>query len=162
MLGNIIFGGCIDKFGSPIMFSMFGNCLFLIAFMFIGPLPIFPIIPYKSLIQGMMCLAGFAYSCMVVSSFSRAQRRVLDMGFADDINTYVMISGVWLSAFSLGNFVGPTIAGILVQTESFRTTTLIFFCLYIAMVIIDTAEAIFKCRRSDMYDRRIQYESLDQ
>ena len=40
-----------------------------------------------------MSLAGFAYSCMVVSSFSRAQKRVLDMGFADDINTYVMISG---------------------------------------------------------------------
>ena len=43
-----------------------------------------------------MALAGFAYSCMVVSSFSRAQRRVLDMGFADDINTYVMISGIIL------------------------------------------------------------------
>ena len=44
-----------------------------------------------------MALAGFAYSCMVVSSFSRAQRRVLDMGFADDINTYVMISGEFLN-----------------------------------------------------------------
>ena len=41
----------------------------------------------------MMALAGVAYSCMVVSSFSRAQTRVLEMGFADDINTYVMISG---------------------------------------------------------------------
>ena len=40
-----------------------------------------------------MALAGVAYSCMVVSSFSRAQTRVLEMGFADDINTYVMISG---------------------------------------------------------------------
>ena len=40
-----------------------------------------------------MALAGFAYSCMVVSSFSRAQNRVLQMGYADDINTYVMISG---------------------------------------------------------------------
>ena len=48
---------------------------------------------FLSQIQGMMSLAGFAYSCMVVSSFSRAQKRVLDMGFADDINTYVMISG---------------------------------------------------------------------
>ena len=44
-----------------------------------------------------MALAGFAYSYMVVSSFSRAQRRVLDMGFADDINTYVMISGKFLN-----------------------------------------------------------------
>ena len=128
-----------------------------------------------------MALAGFAYSCMVVSSFSRAQRRVLDMGFADDINTYVMISGtflstisvfsnfkhlfsfkgIWLSAFSLGNFVGPTIAGILVQTQNFQTTTLIFFSLYVVMVIIDSVEALLKCRRSNMYDRRIQYESLN-
>ena len=132
-----------------------------------------------------MALAGFAYSCMVVSSFSRAQRRVLDMGFADDINTYVMISGkllnnhkqtisvfsnfkylfsfkgIWLSAFSLGNFVGPTIAGILVQTQNFQTTTLIFFSLYVVMVIIDSVEALLKCRRSNMYDRRIQYESIN-
>ena len=42
-----------------------------------------------------MALAGFAYSCMVVSSFSRVQKQVLDMGFADDINTKVMISGMF-------------------------------------------------------------------
>ena len=43
-----------------------------------------------------MACAGIAYACLVVSSFSRAQRRVLEMGFADDINTYVMISGEML------------------------------------------------------------------
>ena len=41
----------------------------------------------------MMALAGFAYSALVCSSFSRAQKRVIEMGFSDDINTYVMISG---------------------------------------------------------------------
>ena len=40
-----------------------------------------------------MALAGIAYASLVVSSFSRAQQKVLNMGFADDINTYVMISG---------------------------------------------------------------------
>ncbi len=43
--------------------------------------------------QAMMALAGIAYASLVVSSFSRAQKKVLEMGFADDINTYVMISG---------------------------------------------------------------------
>ena len=105
-----------------------------------------------------MCLAGFAYSCMVVSSFSRAQTRVLSMGFADDINTYVMISGVWLSAFSLGNFVGPTLAGCLVQTEGFRMTTLIFFCLYAAMIVIDLMEAFHLYRKDRI---RQQYDSLE-
>ena len=40
-----------------------------------------------------MALAGFAYSCMVVSSFSRAQQKVLDMGYPNDMNTSTMISG---------------------------------------------------------------------
>ena len=47
----------------------------------------------------------------------------------------------WLSAFSLGNFVGPTLAGCLVQTEGFRRTTMIFFGLYAVMIIIDLIEA---------------------
>ena len=43
----------------------------------------------------MMALAGLSYASIVVSSFSRAQNRVLQMGFADDMNTYVMISGMF-------------------------------------------------------------------
>jgi hypothetical protein len=43
----------------------------------------------------MMALAGFAYAAIVVSSFSRAQKKVLEMGFSDNIDTYVMISGEW-------------------------------------------------------------------
>jgi hypothetical protein len=41
----------IDKIGNPIMFSMFGNCLFLVAFLLIGPLPFVKFEPYKTLIQ---------------------------------------------------------------------------------------------------------------
>ena len=43
--------------------------------------------------QGMMALAGVAYASLVVSSFSRAQKKVLEMGFEDGINTSTMISG---------------------------------------------------------------------
>jgi len=166
MFGNLLFGAAIDKFSRPVMFSMLGNSLFLLTFLLIGPLPYLPMKPSKELIQGMMALAGVAYSCMVVSSFSRAQTRVLEMGFADDINTYVMISGVWLSAFSLGNFVGPTIAGCLVDSLStdedpdlgFRETTLVFFVLYAVMILVDIFEAMHTARRDRIRD---QYENLD-
>ena len=48
-----------------------------------------------------MALAGIAYSCMVVSSFSRAQSRVLQLGFADDTNTHTMISGMIEKFFAI-------------------------------------------------------------
>ena len=74
--------------------------------------------------------------------------------------------GVWLSAFSLGNFVGPTIAGCLVDSLStvedpdkgFRETTLVFFILYAFMILVDIFEAMHTARRDRIRD---QYENLD-
>ena len=51
---------------------------------------------------------------------------------------------MWLSAFSLGNFVGPTIAGAIVQAKGYRFTTLVFFILFLLMFVIDVMEAIFR------------------
>ena len=67
------------------------------------------------------------------------------------------ITGIWLSAFSLGNFVGPTIAGALVQTEGFRNTTLIFFALYLIMLILDIFEGIY---RKIQERRHTQYQQI--
>lgn len=51
MLGNLLFGAAIDKLGQPVLFSLMGNSLFLISFLFIGPLPFIDFEPYKALIQ---------------------------------------------------------------------------------------------------------------
>ena len=66
----------------------------------------------------------------------------------------------------MGNFVGPTIAGFLVDYLStdedpdlgFRETTLVFFVLYSVMILVDIFEAMHTCRRDR---RREQYENLD-
>lgn len=48
----------------------------------------------------MMACAGTAYASMVVSSFGRAHQRVIKMGFADDLDTRIMITG-WSIGFIL-------------------------------------------------------------
>ena len=106
----------------------------------------------------MMALAGIAYAALVVSSFSRAQKRVLEMGFEDDLNTYVMISGFWMSAFALGNFVGPTLAGIIVQEVGFNVTTTIFFGLYCIMLVVDLIVAVVVGNGNQL---RYQYQQID-
>ena len=67
-------------------------------------------------------------------------------------------TGIWLSAFSLGNFVGPTIAGALVETEGFRNTTLIFFFLYLVMLLLDIFEAVY---RKIQEARQAVYEEIE-
>ena len=56
-------------------------------------------------------------------------------------------AGIWLSAFALGNFVGPTVAGVAVDVIGFRRTTIIFFALYAGMATLDAIEAIKQAAR---------------
>ena len=64
-----------------------------IAFLFLGPVPFLPVETKLSIIQGMVAMVGFGYALVMVSSFGRAQSAALKLGYADDINTYIMISG---------------------------------------------------------------------
>ena len=64
-----------------------------IAFLFVGPAPFIAIETKLSIIQGTAAVLGFAYASIVVSSFGRSQRAALNLGYADDINTYMAISG---------------------------------------------------------------------
>ena len=41
----------------------------------------------------MMAVAGFTYGIIAPSSYSRAQNRVMQAGYANDTTTRVMISG---------------------------------------------------------------------
>ena len=52
-----------------------------------------PVATNLRLIQGMVGLVGFGYAMIVPSSFGRAQAAALNLGFDNDLNTYIMISG---------------------------------------------------------------------
>ena len=76
-----------------------------------------------------MALAGFAYSCMVVSSFSRAQQKVLDMGYPNDMNTSTMISGTFkisLEKFII-DFLKPRTSDFLQYNGTAEIPTICFY-----------------------------------
>ena len=64
-----------------------------IAFLFVGPVPFISIETKLSLIQGMAGLLGFGYASIVVSSYGRSQKAAMKLGYNDDIDTYIVISG---------------------------------------------------------------------
>ena len=51
-------------------------------------------------------------------------------------------AGIWLSAFALGYFVGPTVAGLTVNIIGFRRTTNFFFALYAGMAVLDGIDTV--------------------
>ena len=54
----------------------------------------------------------------------------------------INIIGLWMSAESIGKFLGPIVGGILVESSSFRHTTLFFFVVYLIELFLTFFSAI--------------------
>ena len=53
---------------------------------------------------------------------------------------------MWTTSFYLGNFIGPTVGGVLVQELGFRTTTTVFCCVYVIMAMGACCDFFYKTR----------------
>ncbi len=86
-----------DHVSFPVVFfSVCGNVCICLAMMLIGPAPFFPadvLPPSVPLIYAAMVLEGLAYAFNMVSTFSRAGNAAKRLGYRDDINTYLMVTG---------------------------------------------------------------------
>ena len=98
-------------------FNIF-NCKCYINFQTLQPI-------YEVTISG-LCLSGIGTAALLVASFSGAQKSALEnlSVTADDL--YALMAGIWTSAFALGNFIGPTLGGFLVDYIGFRNATTVF------------------------------------
>ena len=65
--------------------------------MLIGPLPFLSFKPRKILVHILTALVGSGFGCAVVSTFARSLQSVMKMGFENNINTYLTISGKKIS-----------------------------------------------------------------
>ena len=74
--------------------SIAGNMSMVVYYMLIGPLPFISLKPTKVSVYIMAALVGIGFGCVVVSTFARTFQSVKRMGFEDNINTYLIISGM--------------------------------------------------------------------
>ena len=55
---------------------------------------------------------------------------------------------MWSASFYIGNFIGPTVAGFLVDAYGFEWTTMVFFGVYVFISSVDIGELTFNVWKS--------------
>eukprot|EP00095_Tigriopus_kingsejongensis_P010457 snap_masked-scaffold1863_size26100-processed-gene-0.1 protein:Tk10457 transcript:snap_masked-scaffold1863_size26100-processed-gene-0.1-mRNA-1 annotation:"chromaffin granule amine" len=140
-------GYACDRMTYPIIISIIGNALMAVVFVFVGPLPVLSFGTSLELLYGMAALIGFSYTFTMVSTFSRAHSEAMRQGYEDDLQSYIILSGLWSTSFYFGNFIGPTLGGFLVEYFSFAGATYIYLGLYIFMFFVDGIEFLSTQRR---------------
>jgi len=150
VVSALLSGYICDRVKYPTSVSIIGNACMVVSFIIMGPVPFINIEQTIILIQISITIFGFGYALVVVSTFGRAQSAALQKGFKDDIETYLLISGLWSASFYLGFFLGPTFAGISVENFGFRSTTIAFLVIYCLSLTVDVFDFVSSIRKSTM------------
>ncbi|XP_046990959.1 MFS-type transporter SLC18B1-like [Schistocerca americana] len=135
-------GRLCDKRIYPKKLMAVGNILIIISFSLIGPAPFIPVPTKLWLCILGLIIHGFGIACTLVPCFIDALRSAVKWGMADDLTTYGLVSGIWAASFALGDFIGPSVAGVLFDTVGFRTGTLFII---VFQIIVFTSVVSFLC-----------------
>lgn len=63
-------------------------------------------------------------------------------GCGDSLGTYSVVAGIWSCMYSLGEVIGPSIGGVLLQTYGFPVASTVMATITIALVIKETNKKI--------------------
>ncbi|XP_066598482.1 MFS-type transporter SLC18B1-like [Prorops nasuta] len=141
-----VWGWMCDKYVHPKVATTAGCLLVMIGFSLIGPAPFIPI---PTIIWVTICglvIHGLGMSAQLVASFTDALRTSISYGFPNNLETYGLISGLWTSTFALGAFIGPSVAGILLDNIGFRNASLFIVFLHF-LVGVSATVFLSSCSR---------------
>lgn len=134
-------GHCCDKYPKSMPWFMFFSALSSgISFSFLGPLPWFKLPLRLSIVLSGFVAFGFSLGGLVIPVYSQLNEIALSHGYANDLRTQGLISGIFSSVWSLGSLIGPVAGGIVVEMLGFSLAS---FIIVLAFLITSLLFAIF-------------------
>ncbi|ODM97437.1 MFS-type transporter SLC18B1 [Orchesella cincta] len=144
------FGKFSEKSSQPKIFSVVGSFLTILGFLLIGPFPL----PFWTTTIPLICIGlvifGLGLGSTLVSAFIIFLQDAIASGYADDVRTYGLTSGLWTSMTALGFFLGPVAGGLLEDVVGFRWGTL--FILTQQLILVVLLAKFFMSERSPAND----------
>jgi len=138
VLATPIFGWLCDAAFSPWIISGSGCVLMFICFCFIGPVPYLHFFDASfATVCGSLVAQGFGCAAVLVASFGSAQIAAVAAGFSESMEIQAVVSGLFTSAFALGNFFGPTVSGILFDNIGFDYNCLVLQALVVTVLFLN-------------------------
>nr|CAD7448874.1 unnamed protein product [Timema bartmani] len=148
----------------PKKFISIGSMLIIISYLLVGPFPYLPLDPLLWMCVVGLIIHGIGITLILVPCFIDALQSTVAKGFPDDMTTYGIISGLWLSSFSLGAFLGPSIAGLLFDLVKFRKGTLFIITLHFIVLLLSVGficiEKRPKAQQTETNDNLGEAESM--
>ncbi|XP_064597183.1 MFS-type transporter SLC18B1-like [Liolophura sinensis] len=150
-----LWGRMADKMKDNKLLLIPGFIFSAISLLLLGPSPIFGLgSDYNQLWLNVvsLCLLGISCSLAIIPSFDVFLDLAETVGFEENVNTYGVVAGLWSSMNALGDFIGPSIGGVLLTSVGFQLcmtyTALACAVVVVLLVMMEIAERCGKKSKS--------------
>ena len=137
-----IWGKVCDCGVSPRLIAMTGTLLIIVSYVFLGPTPESGLNFTLEIVIIGIIFQGIGFGAELVSTFYGIYRNALENGMPDNVSTYGLVSGLWISSLALGAFTGPSVSGVLTTHFNFDYGSIYIQVLH---AIVTMMNAIFLC-----------------
>ncbi|KAH9513781.1 hypothetical protein Btru_042132 [Bulinus truncatus] len=159
-----IWGYISDSTGFNQPLIVVGNLMVGVGFLLIGPSQFLDFLPFKLwvIIIGLV-LAGTFFAAIVVPSIKCLLLGAIEIGFENNLDTYGIVSGLFVSIFSVGAFVSPMMSGVIVDEIGFRHgVTVVSGINFFAMLCCVSYFLLRWCKREPSLSENVvlRYDSI--
>jgi len=146
-IANPLWGWLVGLGLLPEICMAIGALFVGLGFLFIDPVPLFPLPPELALAILGLAMIGTGFAATHTPSLVYMKRIAHDcLGYEDD----EVISGMWNSAFSLGGFIGPLAGGLLLG-YGFRLATLVLVIAnWVVTILFFISAIVQKCKKLNL------------
>ncbi|KAK2184640.1 hypothetical protein NP493_259g01027 [Ridgeia piscesae] len=161
-----VWGYVADKLADATLMLVFGFAFSGLGLLILGPSPLFGFDPlYNELWLNVLALVllGVAVSLAVIPTFVKIISAAKMAGLADDMTLYASTAGLWGSMCALGDFLGPTIGGVLFDIVGFAWTVTYVAIACFVMALLLCILWVFErtCRTSSHNTKHSMPNGLD-
>ncbi|KAI1294874.1 MFS-type transporter SLC18B1 [Halotydeus destructor] len=139
-VSSIVIGHFADKLTNTRKLMVIGNVISALCYLALGPSPWTNI--NNSLLSNVLSVTilGVSLGMSTVPSFGILLQSLTSIGYQDNLSTTGLVSAFWLTVYTLGEFLGTSFGGYLVDTFGFITSTQI-------VALLNAISAILLCIR---------------
>ncbi|KAJ3654933.1 hypothetical protein Zmor_014084 [Zophobas morio] len=146
-------GWLADKINNHWSMMVIGLFMCTVGLLLLGPCPYIPFLT-SSLWLNLVALSilGISVALALLPTFQGLLTSAINSGCGDTLSTYSIVAGVWSCVYSLGEVIGPSLGGFLLQHYGFPITSTIMACMTLTLAVVTFFFFVFKnnyCKNQD-------------
>ncbi|XP_044750167.1 MFS-type transporter SLC18B1-like isoform X2 [Coccinella septempunctata] len=138
-IASPIWGWCADKVDNHWSMMVVGLFISTVGLLLLGPCPYIPWLASANslwLIIVALCILGVSIALTLLPTFRGILTSATDAGHKESLATYSVVAGIWSCLYSLGEVIGPSLGGVLLQYYGFPLMSTVMAAITLTIALI--------------------------